>query len=122
MPRRLRTPKRRYDGPHGLAAITLLERGQWSVSGPMVGESERVCADTGRVLYHAWPDWQTWATFYGVVRDELHRERPWRRERSVAERLYVAWCHEERDLDGLQTALVAERAANDPRRVLCLAN
>ena len=79
MPRKRRVPKRRLSLPQGLAEISLTERAHWSAIGPFVGPDDD------------WSDWATWGTFYGQVRDELFAARPWLRDTSIADRLFVAW-------------------------------
>ena len=102
MPRKRRQPKRRAPIPRGLAEITLSERAYWSCHGPAIGD-------------RPWPDWATWLDFYGSIRDQLFAARPWLRERSIADAVYVAW-REGRDPGAVRDELCAARP--DLRRVL----
>ena len=115
MPRKRRAPKVRLEHPTGLAQISKCERTWWQSQGPLLEADvdERPPCD----LYHVWESWDAWATFYGEVRDEIHGDRPWLRETSVAEQLYQAWLRGE-DLDRLRAEITNERAAEDPRQFL----
>jgi hypothetical protein len=120
MPRKKRHAKRHSALPTNLAAISLCERSRWRSSGPIL-ESDQIevtSADFDRV-YHVWPSWQAWFTFYGSIRDELYKARPYLRDRSVADALYLAM------LDGANPDMTRARllaAREDPRRVLCRGN
>ena len=105
MPRKRRVVKRRRL-PEGVADIDLGERAHWGVYGPVVGVGSDV-----------WPDWKTWATFYAAIRDDMFGDRIWRREKSAAERLYQAHLRGE-DCDSVQSEIIAELHADDPRRLL----
>jgi hypothetical protein len=96
--------------PQKLAEISGTERARWQGAGPILA-ADGVTLQDG-APYVIWPDWTTWAEFYGAVRDELYGDRPWRRDTSVAERLWIAYLAGE-DLD-----VVRERCprADDPRR------
>lgn len=114
MPRKRRHAKVRHVLPVGLDQITLTERAFWSTYGPLVGD-EAPKLEAG-APYHVWPDWATWAAFYGAVRGELFCH-PSLRERSVCEAMYAAFCDGE-DPEQVRAAMLAERAANDPRLLL----
>ena len=109
MSRKRRTPKRRAPLAEGLAAISLCERARWSSYGPIIGDSDSP--------YQHWPDWATWAAFYGTVRAELFAARPWLRARSVADQIFLAWS-EGQDPEAARQALLDRRAAADPRHLL----
>ena len=118
MPRKRRQPKRRALMPQGLSEISLCERASWACSGQhIVAAGDVFCGEGHHEWYHEWPDWATWARFYEGIREELFAKRPWLRETSVADAVYVAW-REGRDPAVLRDELCAARAANDPRRVL----
>src|SRR3970040_663041 len=114
MPRKRRFPKRRPPLPPGLPEISHCERARWASDGPLLAE-DVLDADQA-ALYHVWADWDTWAQCYGAVRDQLYAARPWLREASIAEALFLAWstgC----DVERPRTAILAMRAADDPRRL-----
>lgn len=113
MPRRRRVLKRRAL-PSGLAQISHCERAWWSCHGPLL---ESDTCDVSDNEYHRWPDWDTWATFYATVRDELYAGRPWRAATSIADALYLAWLAGD-DPGAVRETLWAARDANDPRRLL----
>jgi hypothetical protein len=109
LPRKRRQPKRRAL-PESLAQISLCERAYWSCRGPLWdGDLEG-----GDGLTRTWPDVDVWARFYGSVREELYGDRPWLRERSVAEAMYQAWLRGEDAEDARQVAIAARP---DPRRL-----
>jgi hypothetical protein len=58
-----------------------------------------------------------WEEFYGAIRDAYWVSRPTLRDKSACERLYQAWLRGE-DCDAVRDQIDAERAADDPRRVL----
>jgi hypothetical protein len=108
VPRKRRTPKARRL-PAGLREISLAERATWSCQGPTLASDV-----DDQTLAGVWPDWATWAAFYGSVRDELHASRPWLAETSVAEHLFEAWRDGRRDLGERREALIAALRP-DPR-------
>ena len=114
MPRKRRRAKGR-PLPKGLAEVSLCERSLWAVSGPLL-ETDGVTLLDG-THYRLWPDWRTWAEFYGSVREELYAARPWRRKGSAAERLYDAYLRGE-DLDAVRINVDLDRRATDPRPLL----
>jgi len=114
VPRKRRQPKQQLPLPRGLAQISLTERARWTCAGPLLADDVDGPIDP---CYHVWPDWDTWAEFYGAVRAELYGAWPHRRERSVAEQLYLAWSNGG-DVDRTRKAILATRAAaEDPRRI-----
>lgn len=115
MPRKRRQLKRRI--PQALNEVSRAELARWVVSGPLL-------ADEVDELHHAapyviWPDWGTWAAFYGQVREQWGPDRPWIREGSTAEALYRAHLSGA-NVDILRDKLAAQRRACDPRRLLRL--
>lgn len=103
MPRRRRIPKRRAL-PAGLQDVPLFARSAWSAHGPSIG---------GESL-DSFPDFESWARFYGEIRAELYATRAHLRARSVADAMYEAWRRGE-DPEQVRTSMLAERRANDPR-------
>ena len=116
LPRKRRTSKRRAELPTGLAAVSLCERALWTSYGPLIDGDGDDLADSE--LYALWPSWEAWGVFYGAVRDELFRDRPRLKATSIAEQLYVGISAGD-DPETLRHVLVAERRADDPRKVLC---
>ena len=114
MPRKRRQPKRRL--PQGLAEISPGERSRWRSFGPTMA-TDIVEGAVVHDRHLVWPDWRTWAEFYATFRDELYADRPWLRERSVADACYLAW-REGRDPEAAREDALAARAAADPRLVL----
>ena len=115
MPRKRRRIKARLPLPQALSEISLCERALWHGSGPLLeADVERL---SNHAPYRLWPTWGTWAAFYAAVREELYSARPWRREASAAERLYVAHLAGD-DLDVVREQIESDRRAADPRRLL----
>jgi hypothetical protein len=113
MPRKRRQPKARI--PAGLVEISGCERSLWQTSGPILASDGAVLRDQS--LYNLWPSWEAWAVFYGSVRDELFRDRPWRREASAAERLYDTYLRGD-DAEAAREQIGAAARATDPRHLL----
>jgi hypothetical protein len=111
MPRKRRVVKVRRL-PDTLAAISGMERAQWQFSGPSIASGGEPVEG-----YVSWPSWEAWAAFYGAIRDELYRERPWRQARSCADTLYVAYTGG-KDVEAVRAKLAAQRRRNDPRRLV----
>ena len=105
MPRR-RGALRRI--PKGFESVRLLEQNEWAVHGPTIDENPG--ADSQTTVY---PDWQTWAEFYGQVREEYLNSRRAPGE-PACERLYQAILAG-RDPDQERADIVRELYENDPR-------
>ena len=107
--------RRRQAIPTGLAEISLCELTRWSVAGPMIEGDGTQLQPTAQDLYRIWPDWTTFLRFYGEVRAEWRRNRPWLRDQSVVERVYVA-ALAGADPEHVRQELVS--AKDDPRHLL----
>ena len=114
MPRKRRRVKARI--PEALSDISLTERTLWRCVGPILA-ADGVRLGPAAGLYHVWPSWDAWAQFYGAVREDLYRDRPWRRDGSAAERLYAAYL-QGGDLDAVRDELAETARRDDPRRRL----
>ena len=106
MPRKRRKSKTRT--PSGLMEISPPELIHWAVYGPMIGGHDH----PGHTV---WPDWETWAEFYGRIRNEYLAGR--RHAPVAAERLYEAIVAGN-DPDMVYEELERERRENDPRKIL----
>jgi hypothetical protein len=107
LPRKRRHVKHRRTPREALRQITSGERAYWRTYGPSIDPDGD------------WPDWASWLAFYAAVRDEgfYPIDRPWLRERSAAERIYLASLVGA-DLDAVRVRIIADLEANDPRRSL----
>lgn len=113
MPRKRRTPKKRV--LTGLSNISSMEQLYWAVYGPMVDKSGAGVPVLGPAGCIIWPDWKTWADFYGEIRKEYLDSRATHPE--AAETLYTA-VMSGADPEEARQQMAARAQESDPREVL----
>lgn len=117
--RRMPTSDRRSGGssdpmPTSIRQISKAELAAWSSVGPLVGDGHDLRPEAPMCV---WATWDSFFRFYKRVRAEYVRTLPRSRQQvATVERLFCAWAVGD-DVDELHRQIIAERAANDPRRM-----